>query len=98
MPVFDLHTALGWLSTGRLLGDPATLITGVCTDTRSLTPGSLFVALRGERFDAHAFIDQARAGGAAAVLYDDPNHPVPAPALWAPDARRALGEIAGGWR
>src|SRR6266571_4594063 len=41
---------------------------GVSTDTRDLTPGALFVALKGDRFDAHAFLDQARARGAAAAV------------------------------
>src|SRR5438552_17279530 len=41
---------------------------GVGTDTRHLTPGTLFVALKGDRFDAHAFLDQARAQGAAAAV------------------------------
>src|SRR5438105_2642531 len=41
---------------------------GVGTDTRHLTPGSLFVALQGDRFDAHAFLDQAKAQGAAAAV------------------------------
>ena len=41
---------------------------GVATDTRDLTPGALFVALKGERFDAHAFLDQARAKGASAAV------------------------------
>ncbi len=96
--MFDLRTALGWLSVGRLLGDPATAVAGVCTDTRSLMPGTLFVALRGERFDAHAFIGEARAAGAAAVLCEHCDGAVAQPALYAPDSRRALGEIAAGWR
>src|ERR1043166_3915767 len=41
---------------------------GVGTDTRHLAPGALFVALQGDRFDAHAFLDQARANGAAAAV------------------------------
>ncbi|HMC18187.1 MAG TPA: Mur ligase domain-containing protein, partial [Gemmatimonadales bacterium] len=41
---------------------------GVATDTRHLTPGALFVALQGDRFDAHAFLDQAKAQGAAAAV------------------------------
>ncbi len=40
----------------------------VCTDTRALTPGCLFVALEGERFDAHTFLPQAAAAGAAGAL------------------------------
>ena len=42
--------------------------TGVTTDTRQLEPGTLFVALKGERFDAHAFLSQAKAAGAAAAV------------------------------
>jgi len=42
----------------------------IVTDTRRLTPGSLFVALRGERFDAHDFLDQARAAGAVAAVVE----------------------------
>ena len=41
---------------------------GVGTDTRHLTPDTLFVALKGDRFDAHAFLDQAKANGAAAAV------------------------------
>ena len=48
---------------GELQGADITL-DAVTTDTRKLTPGCLFVALKGERFDAHDFADQAKAGGA----------------------------------
>lgn len=41
---------------------------GVSTDTRTLRPGDLFVALTGERFDGHAFLEQARERGAVAAL------------------------------
>lgn len=40
----------------------------VCTDTRALREGDLFVCLRGERFDAHDFVAQARAAGAVAAV------------------------------
>src|SRR2546428_4752339 len=51
------------------LREPATLtFTGVSTDTRHLAPGTLFVALQGERFDAHEFLAQARAAGAVAAV------------------------------
>src|SRR4029077_7682059 len=50
-------------------GAPGKLtFSGVATDTRDLTPGALFVALKGDRFDAHAFLDQARAKGASAAV------------------------------
>ena len=47
-----------------------TAITGVATDTRTLGEGSLFVALRGERFDGHNFLEQAVQSGAVAVLVE----------------------------
>ena len=50
----------------------------VATDTRDLTPDALFVALQGERFDAHAFLAQARAKGAAAAVV---RRGTPAPAM-----------------
>lgn len=96
--MFDLRQALDWLSAGRLIGDPTVKVAGVCTDTRALAPGQLFVALRGERFDAHDFLAGARAKGAAAVLFERWVEDIPLPALWVPDSRRALGELAAGWR
>jgi hypothetical protein len=68
-PMMDAGHA-GRLAARRapLLGDAATPITRVHSDTRTLQPGDLFVALRGERFDGHDFLPQARAAGAAAAL------------------------------
>jgi UDP-N-acetylmuramoyl-tripeptide--D-alanyl-D-alanine ligase len=86
------------LSAGRLTGDPSVVVTGVCTDTRALVAGQLFVALRGERFDAHDFLPQARAAGAAAVLCERWVDGVGLPVLEVTDSRRGLGELAAGWR
>ena len=55
---------------GQLLGDPGLKIRGVSTDSRSALDGALFVALVGERFDAHDFVEQARQAGAAALLVE----------------------------
>ncbi|NNF11224.1 MAG: UDP-N-acetylmuramoyl-tripeptide--D-alanyl-D-alanine ligase [Acidimicrobiia bacterium] len=67
-------------------------ITGVSTDTRTLKPGDLFVALRGENFDGAAFAGEALAGGAAAVMVD---HPVPLePRIEVPDTLVALRRLA----
>jgi UDP-N-acetylmuramoyl-tripeptide--D-alanyl-D-alanine ligase len=49
-------------------GRPAAEFPAVCTDTRALVPGCLFVALQGERFDAHDFLAQAASGGAAGAV------------------------------
>ncbi len=53
---------------GAVRGDPAVRVAGVCTDTRAMHPGALFVALRGERFDGHDHLDAAVKAGARAVL------------------------------
>ncbi|WP_442975917.1 Mur ligase family protein, partial [Salmonella enterica] len=63
------------------------------TDTRKLTPGCLFVALKGERFDAHDFADQAKAGGAGALLVSRPLD-IDLPQLIVKDTRLAFGELA----
>src|SRR5690625_4064498 len=46
------------------------IISAVVTDSRSIRPGELFVALRGERFDGHTFVPAAVRSGAAAVLME----------------------------
>jgi len=96
--VFELREAFDWLSAACLYGDGATRISGVSTDSRAIAPGELFVALRGERFDAHQFIGQAQRAGAGAVLFDRWVPGVRAPAICVTDSRRALGELAAGWR
>jgi UDP-N-acetylmuramoyl-tripeptide--D-alanyl-D-alanine ligase len=71
---------------------------GVSTDSRKVQPGSLFVALRGENFDAHDFLDQVAAAGAAAVVVEQlpPNFTLPA--IVVPNTLAALGQIANYWR
>jgi UDP-N-acetylmuramoyl-tripeptide--D-alanyl-D-alanine ligase len=83
-------------TSGRWIGTPPA-VEGVSTDTRSLPPGSLFVALRGERFDAHDFVaDALRAGAAAAVVAETwaASHPQPGPLLAVADTLAALGAVA----
>lgn len=96
--MFDLRQALGWLSAGCLYGDASVRVGGVSTDTRSIAAGDLFVALRGERFDAHELLGRAQAGGAAAIVFERWVPGIRVPAIRVADTRRALGEIARGWR
>jgi len=96
--VFSLREAFDWLAAGRLIGDATARVQEVCTDSRDLRAGCLFVALRGERFDAHDFLVQATRQGAAAVMCERWVDGLRAPGLLVPDARRALGELARGWR
>lgn len=82
----------------RVTGDNGTF-TGVSTDTRTLEPGDLFVALRGERYDGHAFVEQARSAGAAAAMVDTRASDLSdLPALVVEDTRSALGALAADWR
>ncbi len=73
---------------------------GVSTDTRSITRGDLFVALRGERFDGHDFLAQAAAAGAAAVVVDDVARTagLHLPVFPVVDTTRALGALGRWWR
>ncbi len=69
-------------------------VEGVCTDSRALSPGNAFVALRGERFDGHEHVARAAAAGARLALVE---REVDAPAgltlVRVPDALRALGAL-----
>ena len=86
-------------ATGGYLHGDDREISGVSTDTRAIAGGQLFVALRGERFDAHDFLDQAVAAGATALLVSDAAHvPAGVSALVVDDTRIALGKLAAAWR
>ncbi|ALK95862.1 UDP-N-acetylmuramoyl-tripeptide--D-alanyl-D-alanine ligase [Massilia sp. WF1] len=71
---------------------------GVSTDSRSAPAGALFVALRGETFDAHDFLDQVAARKVAAVVVEKLPEDFPLPALVVPDTLAALGRIGNAWR
>lgn len=71
----------------------------VVTDTRALQQGDTFLALRGERFDGHAFVRQALESGASAVVVEDAAAvPESVPALVVRDTKRAYMDIAGAAR
>ena len=96
--MMTLGMAARLLPGATLVGDPAVEVRRVHTDTRSLLPGDLFVALRGERFDAHDFLPQARAAGAVAALAERGLAEAGLPGLQVADSLHALGELAGAWR
>lgn len=81
---------------GALSGAEATFH-GVSTDTRTLNPGELFVALKGERFDGHDSLAQALERGAAAAIVARETS-LPIPAIRVADTRLALGRLAHHWR
>jgi UDP-N-acetylmuramoyl-tripeptide--D-alanyl-D-alanine ligase len=94
MNLADLARAL---PQSVLYGDGSVRFSSVSTDSRTLTPGALFVALRGPRFDGHEYAAQAVSQGASALLVERPLQ-VPVPQLMVGDARRALGLGAAHWR
>jgi UDP-N-acetylmuramoyl-tripeptide--D-alanyl-D-alanine ligase len=69
----------------------------VCTDSRTLKPGALFVALRGPNFDGAAFVQAAAAQGAIGALVERAT-PGGLPQVLVPDTLRALQELARSWR
>ena len=86
------------LVNGRLSGNDARF-TAVSTDSRNIGRGELFVALRGERFDGHEFLNGAASRGAAAAIIDrNYSGAFPLPVIIVDDTKRALGELAGKWR
>ncbi|HSI34037.1 MAG: UDP-N-acetylmuramoyl-tripeptide--D-alanyl-D-alanine ligase [Phycisphaerae bacterium] len=73
-------------------------VTEVSTDSRMCRPGSLFVAIRGEKFDAHKFLRDVAGAGAVAALVEDVPADLNQPNLHliqVPDTRKALGKLAG---
>ncbi len=74
----------------------------VSSDTRSIAEGALFVALRGERYDGHDYLDAARARGAVAAMVDARSQSsagaAPLPLLVVDDTRLGLGRLAAYWR
>jgi UDP-N-acetylmuramoyl-tripeptide--D-alanyl-D-alanine ligase len=88
-------------SGGRVHGEPVRF-SSVSTDSRAIEAGALFIALRGERFDGHDFIDAARGRGAAAAMVaedaasgiTDPGLPL----LLVDDTKLGLGRLAARWR
>lgn len=93
LSVIELSNALG----AEYLGEDV-VVTGVSTDTRTILPDNLFVALVGPNFDGHTFVDVAKSKKAAAVLV---SHEIPGlgiPQIIVPDTMEALGVIAAQWR
>jgi UDP-N-acetylmuramoyl-tripeptide--D-alanyl-D-alanine ligase len=80
---------------GRWMGKKTSdlVLTGVSTDSRTIKPGELFVALRGGRFDGHNFIDEAVKAGALAVLAEN-DQTTTQPVIFVENSLKALGDLA----
>jgi UDP-N-acetylmuramoyl-tripeptide--D-alanyl-D-alanine ligase len=81
---------------GVLYGEDHEFV-GVSTDTRTVSSGQLFVALKGPNYDAHNFVQDALKKGAAGVLVQR-KLKIDAPQIIVPDTQLALGRLAAAWR
>jgi UDP-N-acetylmuramoyl-tripeptide--D-alanyl-D-alanine ligase len=96
--MLDIDTAAHEIGAGRR--GPGGTFDGVTTDSRQVSHGDLFVALKGDRFDGHEFVDQALELGAVAAMVSEPErvkHPH-ARLVIVDDTRIGLGRLAAGWR
>ncbi|MBC7182220.1 MAG: UDP-N-acetylmuramoyl-tripeptide--D-alanyl-D-alanine ligase [Marinobacter sp.] len=99
MRAFSLADAQAWLGAESISSELASVtFGGVSTDTRTIEQGELFVALRGENFDGHRFLQQACDQGAVGLVVDTPDSSVNLPQLVVPDTLEALARLAAGNR
>ncbi|GAA6141440.1 UDP-N-acetylmuramoyl-tripeptide--D-alanyl-D-alanine ligase [Hydrogenophaga sp. 5NK40-0174] len=94
----SLMKLLPRLSSARVVGDLPAEAVRVHTDSRSVASGDVFVALVGERFDAHAFLSQARDDGAVAAIAQHGLAQAGLVGVEVPDTTAALGELSRLWR
>src|SRR5689334_20654693 len=80
----------------NVINDDAPPITAVSTSSKELEKGSLFIALKGEKFDGHDFVKEAVENGAAALLVSREPKDAPSniPRIGVSDTRTALGRLA----
>jgi UDP-N-acetylmuramoyl-L-alanyl-D-glutamate--2,6-diaminopimelate ligase len=86
-----LQGLAGEVAVTERAGDITVQLHGLTDDSRTVRPGSLFVAVKGEQVDGHAFISHALKAGAAALITQEPAGPVSVPYVRVADSRRALG-------
>ncbi len=98
MTMLTLDEAAALIPGATVIGDGGVAFARVSTDSRTAGAGDLFVALKGERFDAHDFLANVAAQGASAALVSREDASLALPQLKAADTRAALGALAHGWR
>ena len=99
--MMSIAQVVEWLPGARLEGNASTIVDRVHTDTRTVEVGDLFVALKGERYDANDFLSEAQQRGAVAALCHagaDRSGVQGMACIVVPDTRRALGSLAHAWR
>ncbi len=75
--------------------EPSTTLGSINTDSRTIQPGDVFVALKGERFDAHDYVEQVVAAGVGCLILErEPERPLSVPVVQVADTKQALGNLA----
>ncbi len=98
-PLFTLAQAVTALSGVLKNCQETAVVSSVSTDTRTLSEGALYIALRGENFDGHQFIDKAvEAGAICCVVEAAAGEFATAPVLVVEDTRKALRDLAAYYR
>ena len=98
MTMLSLREAATLIPGASVLGDENATFERIATDSRTAGPGDLFVALKGDRFDAHDFLGEVANRHVSAVLVARSPGDWRIPALRVDDTRTALGALALGWR
>ncbi|POR46545.1 UDP-N-acetylmuramoyl-tripeptide--D-alanyl-D-alanine ligase [Paraburkholderia eburnea] len=98
MTMLSLREAAALIPGASVLGDENATFERISTDSRTTGPGDLFVALKGERFDAHDFLPEVAGRNVSAALVSRSPGDWRVPALRVDDTRAALGALALGWR
>ncbi len=98
MPEFRSGELSQWVSRLWKNGLPEGVLTGVSHDTRTIRPGNLYVAIRGENFDGHDFVEDAFSKGAAGALVHHDFEWTQNPVLKVPDTIKGLQDLARGYR
>jgi len=89
-----LEATQGWL----VRGSPTGVVDGISIDSRRLTPGEAFIAIRGTRYDGHQFIEEAAHRGASCLIVShvpqSTNGASTLPTILVDDTTEALGDVA----
>jgi len=101
----EVHAAVRGL---RISGSPETRLAGISTDSRSIRPGEVFLALKGERYNGHDFVLNSLERGAAGIIVQENGWNEKSlgdkgvfrnvVAVTVADTLKALGDLAGWWR
>jgi len=96
MPLFAVQDIVRATQGALVAGDLGVPVTGVSIDSRTLTVGEAFFAIRGHRLDGHAFLADAAGRGASCVVVEalPDDVPVNVPLVLVEDTTRALGRLA----